>query len=147
MINKNVINEARTIIGAELRNLRQQKGLNQTQVADLIGLSTNTISKVELGKFDYGIDILFKLSIIYGFTINFEWKENSNNNRFILQNGEQTETYIVTDIQNNLVCFFKKGKFNSTQKFTFLENIVPNNLATILRELGDWLFIKHPDIV
>lgn len=147
MINKNLINEARTIIGAELRNLRQKKGLSQTQVAELVGLTTNTISKVEIGKFDFGIDILFKLSIIYAFTINLAWKENGDANRFLLQIGKEQDTYIVTDSDNHIVCFFKKGQYNSTQKFTFLEDIVPINLATILRELGDWLALNHADII
>lgn len=142
MINENVINEARSLIGSMLRNFRESKGLNQTQVADYIGVSKNTISKVEIGKFDFGIDIISKLSILYGFTINFEIKEEGDKNRFLLQESSEADNFIVTDTNNKIVCKFKKGNFNGTQNFTFLD-AVPLNLPMIMREFGDWIAEFH----
>ena len=146
MINENVINEARLLIGVMLRNFREQKKLSQTQVAEMIGVTTNTISKIEIGRFNFGIDIVNKLSVIYGFTINFLVKETGDKNRFVLQNGSEINTFIVTDTINEIVCKFKKGKFDETQEFTFLKEY-PTNLATVLREFRDWLGENHRNII
>ena len=146
MINKNVINEARAIIGSALRRFRVAKNLTQTEAAELIGVTKNTISKIELGQFNYGIDIIMEMSIIYGFTLNFEIKEIGDNSHFLFQNGEHENTYVVTDTLNGVVCVFEKNKFNTTQNFTFL-NEIPLNLPTIMREIGDWLAVNYGDFV
>lgn len=145
MVNEEVINEARKLIGAMLRNFRVRKGLTQGDVAKFIGVSVNTISKVEIGKFDFGIDIVTKMSVMYGFTI--ELKEGSKEKqRFLLQDGSEANTFILTDTTNKIVCKFKRGFFNETQSITILDN-VPNNLPTIMRELGEWIVENHPDVL
>lgn len=148
MIEKKVVNEARALIGSMLRDLRKKKGLSQTEVAEFIGVSTNTISKVEIGKFDFGVDILTKLSVLYGFTINFGLKEVGKPDRFILQQSEDVGYYVVTDTENQIVCKFEKGRFNDTQNFTFLGQVPPmSKLPTLMRELGDWLASNHRGLV
>lgn len=54
----------------------------------------------------------------------------------------------IQDKENNIVCQFEKGKFNETQKFTFLEttDISASKLATIMREFGDWLNENFKDL-
>ena len=146
MINKKVLNEARAIIGSALRRFRVAKNLTQTEAAELIGVTKNTISKIELGQFNYGIDIIMEMSIIYGFTLNFEMKEIGDNSHFLFQNGEHENTYVVTDTLNGVVCVFEKNKFNTTQNFTFL-NEIPLNLPTIMREIGDWLAVNYGDFI
>ena len=146
MINKKVLNEARAIIGSALRKFRVAKNLTQTEAAELIGVTKNTISKIELGQFNYGIDIIMEMSIIYGFTLNFEMKEIGDNSHFLFQNGEHENTYVVTDTLNGVVCVFEKNKFNTTQNFTFL-NEIPLNLPTIMREIGDWLAVNYGDFI
>ena len=145
MVNEEVINEARKLIGAMLRTFRVRKGLTQGDVAKFIGVSVNTISKVEIGKFDFGIDIVTKMSVMYGVTI--ELKEGSKEKqRFLLQDGSEANTFILTDTTNKIVCKFKRGFFNETQSITILDN-VPNNLPTIMRELGEWIVENHPDVL
>lgn len=146
MINDQIINEARRLMGAMLRDLREKKNIHPLQVAELLGVTEKTISKIEDGKFDFGIDILSKLSIVYGFTLNFELKEEGDTSRFVLQDSVDFENYIVTDTINGIVCKFKKGDFNGSQKFTFL-NDPPTNLPTVMRELGDWLAIEHQNLL
>ena len=146
MINKKVLNEARAIIGSALRRFRVAKNLTQTEAAELIGVTKNTISKIELGQFNYGIDIIMEMSIIYGFTLNFEMKEIGDNSHFLFQNGKHENTYVVTDTLNGVVCVFEKNKFNTTQNFTFL-NEIPLNLPTIMREIGDWLAVNYGDFI
>ena len=146
MINKNVINEARAIIGSALRKMRDAKNLTQTEAAELIDVTKNTISKIESGKFNFGVDILMEMSVIYGFTLNFEIKEVGDDARFLFQKGENENTFVVTDTLNGVVCVFEKHKFNTTQNFTFL-NEMPLNLPTIMREIGDWLAMNYGDFI
>lgn len=146
-MNDKIIKHSRTSFGLTFRNLRNEKGLTQNQVADLCGVTHATINKVEQGKSGYLIDLLFKLSVILEFTINFEQKENVLPNRFLLQVSERTGYFIVTDTANKMVCMFESGKFNDTKKLTILNKNQFPNLATILRELGDWLGENHRDKV
>ncbi len=89
-----------------------------------------------------------KLSVVLGFTINLEIKEILES-RFLLQESERQNFYTLTDTENQIVCLFEKGKFNETQKFSFLKdgNFNAANLATIMREFGDWLQVNHSSIV
>ena len=74
MIDKTIVNVARALIGSRLRDLRKKKGLTQPQVSELIGVSVNTICKVENGKFDFGVDILNKLAHVYEVEVKIEQK-------------------------------------------------------------------------
>lgn len=64
--------------------------------------------------------------------------------RFVLQKITQRDNcWVITDTQNGIVCTFEQGKFNETQKFTFLDDPTDEQvlkLATIMREFGDWLY-------
>jgi len=67
--------------------------------------------------------------------------------RFILQASKKQGFYICTDTINEIVCNFEKGKFNESQKFTFLNDDIPTNLPTIMREFADYLISNHSDKV
>jgi len=59
---KTKMNE-REILGKNLRGFRQLKGLRQKELAKAVGLSMDTISKIELGKQEnIGIKYLFLIS-------------------------------------------------------------------------------------
>ncbi|WP_170565466.1 helix-turn-helix domain-containing protein [Ruegeria atlantica] len=46
------------ILGAAIRELRKEKGLNQTQLAELSGISLPTVSLVETGKTNPTLDVI-----------------------------------------------------------------------------------------
>lgn len=50
-------------IGERIRELRLECGLSQTQLADKIGVATNTISQYESGKSKTSIDVLANLAV------------------------------------------------------------------------------------
>lgn len=60
------------------------------------------------------------------------------------------QTYRCTDIVNDIVCTFKKGRYNDTQQFNFDPQIIvgktPNDIARIVAEFGRWLRENHYDI-
>ena len=48
-------------LGAALREVRKQKGLNQTATGKLVGIDQATVSKVEQGSGGTQLDTLFRL--------------------------------------------------------------------------------------
>jgi len=67
-------------------------------------------------------------------------------NRFILQKSEKPEyDFVCTDKINQIVCEFKQGQFNDSQKFTVLNDITMDalTLAKTAREMSQWLIQHH----
>lgn len=56
-------------IGESLRELREEKGYNQEQLAEIMKISRTTISKIESGKFNCSVDYLAKFSWYLQFEI------------------------------------------------------------------------------
>ena len=51
-----------SIIGQRIKTLRKRKGLNQTQLANLIGKSLRTMQKYETGEIEVSIDVVNALA-------------------------------------------------------------------------------------
>lgn len=79
MISKNIketdhkmdihLHDCRLKIGETIREIREKKGYNQEQLADIMNVSRTTISKIENGKFNFSIDYLSKFSWFLDFNI------------------------------------------------------------------------------
>lgn len=54
-----------------IRNLREDKDLNQTQVAKYLGMSQTGYSKYETGENDLPTEVLIKLADFYGVSIDY----------------------------------------------------------------------------
>ena len=54
-----------SIIGQRIKSLRKRKGLNQTQLANLIGKSLRTMQKYETGEIEVSIDAVNALAKRY----------------------------------------------------------------------------------
>ena len=50
----------------KVRQLRKEKGLTQEQLAEIIGVSRQTINAIEKEKFDPSLDLAFKMARIFG---------------------------------------------------------------------------------
>ncbi len=57
-------------ISSEIRKFRVKKGFSQEQLAELMGISRATISKIENGKFAISIDYLSK----FAWHLDFDFK-------------------------------------------------------------------------
>ena len=55
------LRNSRERIGRMIRELRQNKGLTQQELAELSGMNRTTIGKIESGKFNASIDLISKL--------------------------------------------------------------------------------------
>ncbi len=58
-------------LGEKIKELRTERGLSQKQLADKIGVATNTVSQYESGKSKTSIDILANLAIELDTTTDF----------------------------------------------------------------------------
>jgi transcriptional regulator with XRE-family HTH domain len=56
-------------MGETIRQIRENKGYNQEQLAEIMKVSRTTISKIESGKFNCSLDYLSKFSWYLGFEI------------------------------------------------------------------------------
>ncbi|MDI6047039.1 helix-turn-helix transcriptional regulator [Flavobacterium yafengii] len=56
------LHDCRLKMGESIREIREKKGYNQEQLADIMKVSRTTISKIENGKFNCSMDYLSKFS-------------------------------------------------------------------------------------
>ncbi|EKF49503.1 XRE family transcriptional regulator [Thermosipho africanus H17ap60334] len=52
-----------------LRDLRVKKGLNQTELAKLVGVAQRTISAYEIGQARPSLDVIIKLAKVLGVSV------------------------------------------------------------------------------
>ena len=63
------LHDCRLKMGESIREIREKKGYNQEQLAEIMKVSRTTISKIENGKFNCSIDYLSKFSWFLGFEV------------------------------------------------------------------------------
>jgi DNA-binding XRE family transcriptional regulator len=63
------LHDCRVKMGESIREIREKKGYNQEQLAEIMKVSRTTISKIENGKFNCSMDYLSKFSWFLGFEI------------------------------------------------------------------------------
>jgi DNA-binding XRE family transcriptional regulator len=66
------LRDCRLKMGESIREIREKKGYNQEQLADIMKVSRTTISKIENGKFNCSMDYLSKFSWFLGFDFSIE---------------------------------------------------------------------------
>ncbi len=67
----------------KIRDLREDRDLNQTQVATILGMSQTGYSKYETGENDMPTEILINLADFYGVSIDFLLGQTNNPKRNI----------------------------------------------------------------
>ena len=65
-----------------IRDLREDKDLNQTQIAKILGMSQTGYSKYETGENDIPTTILIKLAEFYNTSIDYLLGQTDNPNRY-----------------------------------------------------------------
>jgi transcriptional regulator with XRE-family HTH domain len=69
-ITETQIKDYRLKLGDKIRQVREQKGYSQEQLADIMDINRSTISKIENGKFSITVDYLVRFSIF----LDYEFK-------------------------------------------------------------------------
>ncbi|MEO8514983.1 MAG: helix-turn-helix transcriptional regulator [Ignavibacteria bacterium] len=62
-------------IGKSIKKRRQELRITQLHLAELAGISKNTLYKLERGQSNPTLDIIFKLADVLGMEIKFETKK------------------------------------------------------------------------
>lgn len=65
-----------------IRDLREDRDLNQTQVAKMLGMSQTGYSKYETGENDIPTSILIKLADFYGTSIDYLLDQTNEKQRY-----------------------------------------------------------------
>ncbi|MBR4872833.1 MAG: helix-turn-helix transcriptional regulator [Clostridia bacterium] len=65
-----------------LRDMREDRDLNQTQVAKVLGMSQTGYSKYETGENDVPTTVLIRLARFYGTSIDYLLGETNNPKRY-----------------------------------------------------------------
>lgn len=65
-----------------IRNLREDKDMNQTQVAKMLGMSQTGYSKYETGENDIPTGILIKLAKFYNTSVDYLLGETNEKRRY-----------------------------------------------------------------
>lgn len=65
----NHVQEYRETIGKRIRNIREERGFSQDELAEIMDVHRSTISKIETGKFAITIDYLVKFAWYLDFDI------------------------------------------------------------------------------
>ena len=71
--------DTRTRIGQRLQESRKAKGMTQQDVADKSGVTRTTVSKIEAGRFNAGVDIVDKLARAMGASLDIVPAEGEEN--------------------------------------------------------------------
>ena len=64
------IKDYRLKLGGKIRQIREERGYSQEQLADMMDINRSTISKIENGKFSITVDYLVRFSIF----LDYEFK-------------------------------------------------------------------------
>ena len=67
-------------IGQRIRELRQKRGMFQSNLSEMSGVTRPNIARIEAGKYSAGLDVLAKIASALGCDIDFIEKENNFNN-------------------------------------------------------------------
>ena len=65
-----------------IRDLREDRDMNQTQVAQMLGMSQTGYSKYETGENDVPTSILIRLARFYNTSVDYILGETDNPNRY-----------------------------------------------------------------
>ena len=71
--------------------------------------------------------------------------------KYILQQSNtQPNGWVLTDTSNGIVVRFEQGRFNESQKTTWLNDEPVSDymqIARIMREIGEYMYENHKELI
>ncbi len=122
-------------IGKQIRSRRLFLGLNQTEVAEKLGVTFQQIQKYEKGKNKMTANRLYQLSLILDISINYFFEDFNRNQDSLQETGAEFTHYKKEDKRRadsmKLLNLFHKISNNRTKKklLHFLETIVHEDVV------------------
>lgn len=90
-------------IGKKLMNCRINKGMDRPELADKMGIHVSTISKIEAGKWNFGIDLIS----IYAFHLGFSFETSIQKHEMIIEVLNVSEDDLA-EIADHFLCSCSK---------------------------------------
>jgi transcriptional regulator with XRE-family HTH domain len=112
-----------SMFGDRLRKIRKQHGLTQRELADIMGLSTSTITKYEINERYPELDVLIKLADYFRVSLDYLFDRN-------ISNVEVLSTYIATELH-------KRGMLDSADNDKKIESIL-NVIELLIKEFDKY---------
>lgn len=63
------MSQVNVLVGQNVRKYRKMKGLTQEQLASQAGITSEYVSRIENGKENPTVDVLFKISVVLGIEV------------------------------------------------------------------------------
>lgn len=91
------------MLGERIREIRKNNQMNQTEFANLIGVSQGTLSELEQNKFNPSLETI--LAIINGFNVNATWFLLGHTSK---KEGNRTAVSELSQMEHTLILEFRK---------------------------------------
>lgn len=59
---KEILNEKRKAMGERIREMRTDQGWTQEQIAEMAGITTSNLARIEAGRYAVSLDVLNKIA-------------------------------------------------------------------------------------
>ena len=100
----------------KLKELREQKGLSQYEIAPLLNIKRATYANYETGKTQPTIEILCQIADFYGVSLDYLCSHNTTNKQ---------DLGFLTDIQIQIIKIIKQlNEQNTIQAFGYLSGLL-----------------------
>lgn len=101
------LEETKMHVAKTLQRVRKETGITQEQLADFLGVKSNTVSSWETGQNSIDITILFKICDFLGISIN-EFSISPNN--------EESPDLELSEDEIKLITYFRKLSHDNQMK-------------------------------
>jgi len=97
-------------LGNRFKRIRQKNGLKQKEAAELIGVNNYQLGNYETNRSEPSIDVLKKMSQVYGVSVDYLIGNFLNVNKGSKQEHEITDYDELMDAINNYLEEYKRSK-------------------------------------
>lgn len=104
MVQAKSTEERKQLFGEQITSLRKKVGLTQKEVCEIIGVTPQTYSGYEKGKYEPTMETLVRLSLLYGVTINHlvcGWVDKDDETESTIDN--EFENYQIEALRNEVL--------------------------------------------
>lgn len=112
-------------IGTKLRQIRHQKGLSQENIADELGISQKTYSKIELNQAALNVERLTQIAAIFEME---PWEllapEGSFTSHNHNQQGGNASSLVISDTTEQLIAVYESKIQHLKDEILFLRKLV-----------------------
>lgn len=123
----------------------REKHITQQMISERTGFAQSNVARLERCAYSPTLVVFLKYASAVGVRMELI-SQDETSYHYNLKPSENEGFFVCTDIDNQVVCVFEKGKFNETQKISFLNDLTEDQallLPSILRKMAEWIRDNH----